>query len=243
MISPCVQRLRLAVELRGLPAEAGLTHEQPATKIGSTLAAVAIGTVTGGPILTEPRPRAAHHPNLLPHSPGTWQPRHARRGGHRITRSIRGTRWITKHTATGESPATAIALAAASRSPPCGGRSGSATPSSTAPARSWSSVPLRGRRSSHRSRPGGSNPRRSHASGLLMVSPKVPEPGEVRQPTVSSWKPTGELGDQPLSSGNQAESSASQPESSGNQPDKRDDPPLCRGHAVSPDGKGSDRKW
>ena len=40
MISPYVRRLRLAAELRGLRAEAGLTHEQLAKKIGQSRAQI-----------------------------------------------------------------------------------------------------------------------------------------------------------------------------------------------------------
>ena len=155
MIGLCVQRLWLAAEIRRRRAEAGLAHEQ----LASTLAALAIDTITGGPVRTEPRRRhlrAAPHLNLLNRPPGIRQLWRARQGGHRTSRSIRGPRWITKHIAAGESPATAIALAAASRSPPRGGRWESATPNSAASARFWSSAPPRGGRSSDRSRLGGS---------------------------------------------------------------------------------------
>ena len=177
MISLCVQRLWLAAEIRRRRAEAGLAHEQ----LASTLAALAIETITGGPVRTEPRRRhlrAAPHLNLLNRSPRIRQSRRACQGSHRSTRSIRGPRWITKHIAAGESPATAIALAAASRSPPPGGRWGSATPSSAAPARSWSSAPPRGGRSSDRSRLGGSTSsrrlslagQRSHLERMLLAN-------------------------------------------------------------------------
>ena len=159
MIGLCVQRLWLAAELRRRHAEAGLAHGQLARKIDGTLAALTMDTITSRPIRTEPRRRhlrAAPHLNLLNRSPGIRQPRRARQGSHRTTRSIRGPRWITRRMAAGESPATAIAPAAASRSPPRGGRWESATPSSAAPARFWSSAPPRGGRSSDRSRLGGS---------------------------------------------------------------------------------------
>ena len=180
MIGLCVQRLWLAAELRRRHAEAGLAHERLARKIDGTLAALTMDTITSRPIRTEPRRRhlrAAPHLNLLNRSPGIRQSRRARQGSHRTTRSIRGPRWITRRMAAGESPATAIALAAASRSPPPGGRWESATPSSAAPARFWSSAPPRGGRSSDRSRLGGSTSsrrlslagQRSHVERMLLA--------------------------------------------------------------------------